>query len=122
IIPRKNNRLLSFAARYFYEDRWGGEMNWKKTHRGGDEVYGESIYTNRWEITGLYELPVKEKLLLALSFNDHFQDSRYGNTSFIARQKIAFSQLTWDKTLGNHDILAGAAFRFTFYDDNTIAT
>jgi outer membrane receptor for ferrienterochelin and colicins len=114
--------LLSIAARYFWEDRWGGEMQWTKAHRGGEEVYGESIYTKRWELLGNYQLPFKEKVLLAFSYNDHNQDSRYGTTSYIAQQRIAFTQLTWDKTWKQHDLLAGAALRYTFYDDNTPAT
>jgi len=119
---RNNNRLLSVAVRYFNEDRWGGDTRWNKTFRGGDSIYGESIYTKRWELIGNYQLPVKEKMMLSFSYNDHDQDSRYGTTSYIAQQRIAFSQLTWDKTLKNHDLLAGAALRYTFYDDNTPAT
>ncbi|MEJ7675555.1 MAG: hypothetical protein WKF59_23330 [Chitinophagaceae bacterium] len=61
-------------------------------------------------------------MMLSFSYNNHDQDSRYGTTSYIAQQRIAFSQLTWDKTLKNHDLLAGAALRYTFYDDNTPAT
>jgi outer membrane receptor for ferrienterochelin and colicins len=119
---RKENRLLSVALRYYYEDRWGGEMNWNKRFRGGDSIYGESIYTKRWELTGQYQLPFKEKILYAVSYNDHDQDSRYGTTSYIARQKIFFQQLTWDKKSGAHDVLAGITARYTFYDDNTPAT
>lgn len=119
---RKQNRLLSFAARYFHEDRWGGDTRWTKTYRGGDSIYGESIYTKRWELIGTYQLPVKEKMLLSFSYNDHDQDSRYGSTSYIARQRIAFSQLTWDKLINKHDLLAGAALRYSYYDDNTPAT
>lgn len=59
---RKNNRLLSLAARYLYEDRWGGEMDWDKSYRGGDQVYGESIYTSRAEVLGNYQLPLSEKM------------------------------------------------------------
>ena len=44
-IARKQERVFSIAGRYLYEDRWGGEMNWNKTFRGGDVRYGESIYT-----------------------------------------------------------------------------
>jgi outer membrane receptor for ferrienterochelin and colicins len=119
---RKNNRLLSMAARYFFEDRWGGETRWTKAFRGGDDVYGESIYTKRLELLGNYQLPVREKMMLSFSYNNHDQDSRYGTTSYIAKQRIAFSQLTWDKTWKKHDLLAGAALRYTFYDDNTPAT
>jgi len=119
---RKNNKLFSIAGRYMYEDRWGGDMRWNKTFRGGDSIYGESIYTNRWELLSNYQLPTAEKLLLAFSYNEHYQNSVYGITPYIAAQKIAFTQLTWDKKTGNNDFLLGAALRYTFYDDNTPAT
>lgn len=121
-VSRKENRLFSFAARYYNEDRWGGDMRWNKGFRGGDSIYGESIYTTRWELTGQYQLPTKEKLLYAVSYNAHLQDSRYGATSYIANQQILFHQLTWDKKIGRHDLLSGLALRYTFYDDNTPAT
>ncbi|MDX1943730.1 MAG: TonB-dependent receptor [Saprospiraceae bacterium] len=121
-IARKNNRLFTLAGRYFYEDRWGGDVNWTKEFRGGDEIYGESIYTKRWEFLGNYQLPTTEKLLFSFSYNDHDQNSVYGNTAYLARQRIGFGQLTWDKTAGYHDLLIGTALRYTFYDDNTPAT
>lgn len=121
-IDRKSNKLFSLAGRFLYEDRWGGEMRWNKSYRGGDEVYGESIYTKRFELIGNYQLPVKEKLFLAFSLTHHDQNSRYGNVPYLAQQKIAFSQLTWDKKIGLHDLLFGSALRYTYYDDNTPAT
>ncbi len=121
-MDRKDNLPFSIAARYFYEDRWGGDTRWTKAFRGGDSIYGESIYTKRWEFMGNYQLPVREKILISFSYNNHNQDSRYGTTSYIAQQNIAFAQLTWDKKNGAHDFLAGAASRYTFYDDNTPAT
>jgi outer membrane receptor for ferrienterochelin and colicins len=119
---RNNNRLFTIAARGMYEDRWGGDVRWEKKYRGGDEIYGESIYTKRGELIGSYQLPFEEKLMLSFSGNVHYQDSRYGTTSFIANQKIGFLQLTWDKKLGRNDLLAGIASRYTYYDDNTTAT
>ncbi|WP_235802689.1 TonB-dependent receptor domain-containing protein [Vaginella massiliensis] len=119
---RKDNRVFTLAGRYVYEDRWGGEMNWEKKYRGGDEVYGESIYTSRWELMGNYQLPVSEKIFFQFSANGHDQNSVYGNTPYMADQKIAFGQLTWFKTLGKHDLLTGLAYRYTYYDDNTPAT
>src|SRR5690606_17179291 len=71
---RKDNRIFSLAGRYVYEDRWGGEMDWEKKYRGGDEVYGESIYTSRWEFFGTYQLPVKEEILFQFSTNGHNQN------------------------------------------------
>ncbi|MPS73336.1 MAG: TonB-dependent receptor [Chryseobacterium sp.] len=119
---RKENRLFTIAGRYMYEDRWGGDIHWNRSFRGGNQIYGESIYTNRAEILGNYQLPVSEKMFFAFSLINHDQDSRYGAISYIANQKIAFGQLTWDKRLGNHDLLAGTALRYTYYDDNTPAT
>lgn len=119
---RKESRLFSLAGRYMYEDRWGGDMRWSKRYRGGDEIYGESIYTNRAELLGNYQLPLKEKLFFSFSLINHDQDSRYGTTSYIANQKIAFGQLVWDKQMGIHDWLAGTALRYTYYDDNTPGT
>ncbi|ESU29895.1 outer membrane receptor for ferrienterochelin and colicin [Flavobacterium limnosediminis JC2902] len=116
---RKSNKLFSMAGRYFYEDRWGGEMQWEKKYRGGDEVYGESIYTKRWELLGAYELPVSEKMLFSFSYTDHDQNSVYGKIPFLAQQKIGFSQLTWDKKINRHDFLFGTAVRYQFYNDNT---
>lgn len=119
---RKNDRLFTMAVRYFNEERWGGDVRWNKTFRGGDSLYGESIYTNRVELLSNYQLPFKEKMLLSFSYNNHDQDSRYGITSYIAQQRIAFSQLTWDKAFKKHDLLAGGAMRYTYYDDNSPAT
>lgn len=121
-IKRDHSRIFSIAGRFFYEDRWGGEMQWTPEFRGGDEIYGESIHTRRWEILGKYQLPVNEKLLLSLSYNDHDQNSVYGDVPYLAKQRIGYSQLTWDKTLGAHDLLLGSALRYNYYDDNTPAT
>lgn len=119
---RKENKIFNLAGRFMYEDRFGGDIRWNKNFRGGDSIYGESIYTNRYELLGNYQLPTKEKIVVAFSYNNHNQDSRYGTTSYIANQHIGFSQLTWDKKIGKNDFLLGTALRHTFYDDNTPAT
>jgi outer membrane receptor for ferrienterochelin and colicins len=119
---RKDNRLASIAARYYYEDRWGGQMNWNKSFRGGSDVYGESIYTKRFEVLGTYQLPMTEKVTLQYSFSSHNQNSSYGHVLFNADQKIAFAQLLWDKEVGSHNLLFGTPLRYTFYNDNTTAT
>lgn len=119
---RKSNKVFTLAGRYFYEDRWGGELNWNRKYRGGDEVYGESIYTNRFELMGNYELPISEKMFFSFSYANHDQNSAYGDNFYLAKQQVGFGQLTWDKKIENHDLLFGAAFRYTSYDDNTPAT
>jgi len=122
-IERRNNKLFTIAFRYVYEDRWGGETNWNKSFRGTDLVYGESIYTSRWETFGTYELPTTENIRLQFSANGHRQDSFYGTDSYKADQLIAFGQLIYNKKIKKeHDLLFGIAYRYTTYDDNTFAT
>ena len=120
---RKDNRVFTVGGRYVYENRWGGDMKWTPKFRGGDEIYAENIFTKRWEVIGAYDLPIKEKITFRFSANGHDQNSVYGTTIYNAQQYIGFGQLTWDKKIGErHDLLLGAALRYTYYDDNTPAT
>ncbi len=122
-IERKNQQPMRIAARFIAEDRWGGEMQFSKQWRGTDSIYGESIYTRRFELIGNYGLPVyNESLLVEYSYNYHNQDSYYGASPYMAVQHTAFAQLRWDKTIGKHNFLSGIPFRYTWYDDNTAAT
>ncbi len=121
---RKNNKLFTLAGRVVREDRFGGDMAWdEELHRGGNEVYGESIYTDRWEVFGTYELPMKEHVLFQFSANGHDQNSVYGDTEYIADQRVGFGQFVWDKEVREkHSLLGGVTMRYTYYDDNTPAT
>ena len=119
---RINGKRSSVAVRYVNENRWGGELQWNASFRGSDSLYGESIYTNRVELIGTYDLPGKEKIKFDYSYNYHHQDSYYGTTKYKAGQHTAFTQLVWDGQIGKWDLLAGTPFRYVWYDDNTTAT
>lgn len=122
-ISRKEGRVASLAGRYVYEDRWGGQTNWNRSFRGTDSVYGESVYTKRWEVIGMYQLPVKERIITQFSYNWHDQNSFYGDVPYMANQQVAFGQVYWDKPVGEkHNLLLGTSYRYTVYDDNTPAT
>lgn len=120
---RKNKLPFQVAVRLLTEDRWGGELQWNKTWRGSDSIYGESIYTKRLELIGNYGIKAgKELVLLEYSYNLHDQNSYYGVTPYNARQHAGFAQLRWNKDVAKHSLSAGLPYRFTWYDDNTIAT
>lgn len=122
-LDRKLSRVATLAVRYVYEDRWGGEIKWNKNWRGSDSIYGESIYTKRFEAIAMYQLPIKEKIMLQFSYNHHDQNSFYGNTPYMAKQEVTFAQLYWDRQFGkSHSFLAGTTYRYTWYDDNTPGT
>jgi len=120
---RDEGRVFNLAGRYVYEDRWGGQMGWDSSYRGGDEIYGESIYTSRWEAFGTYQLPMDLPINFQFSANGHNQNSFYGTDSYNADQYIGFGQFSYSSQLGRtHQLLVGAAYRYTYYDDNTFAT
>lgn len=121
-IVRNKDRIANIALRYVYEDRYGGVQQWEKKYRGSNQIYGESIYTNRVEAIAHYQLPTKEKLLAQISYNYHNQNSFYGATSYAAHQSTFFTQIYWDKKWRDSDILLGVAVKNIYYDDNTPGT
>lgn len=121
-VQLKRKQIVSISGRYIQENRWGGEMQWKPIHAGGDSIYGESITTNRWETLGSFPLFLKENIKLQWSVCGHKQKSYYGNKAFDAYQLVGFSQIVWNRRIKTHDIVFGATYRYQWYDDNTPAT
>lgn len=124
---RKSNKLFQWALKLYFEDRRNGVEEYFKNRnykqlRGSSTVYGESIYTKRYELFGTYELNTKEDIKLDFTVSNHNQDSYYGSDAYMASQQIAFANLVWKKTKKNHHLLMGATTRLQLYDDNTIAT
>lgn len=121
---REEKRILGLTAKYYYEDRFGGVKGWTEADRGSESIYGESIYTNRFELLGSYLLPVPSQRFRAdFSYTSHDQNSYYGSTAYAARQNILFGNLIWDGGAGErHDLLVGTSLRYQTYDDNTPAT
>ena len=126
-IYRQSKKEFIISARYYFEDRRNGikdylsNNNYKKI-RGDSQVYGESIYTNRFELFGKYEFAFTENLEINYSFSKHDQNSYYGSDYYQANQDIFFTQLTLNRNYRNHDLLFGASIKNNLYDDNTIAT
>ncbi|MEM6736696.1 MAG: TonB-dependent receptor [Bacteroidota bacterium] len=126
-ISRPSEKKFTITGKYYYEDRRNGveaflkDRNYREL-RGNDEVYGESIYTHRFELFGTYEFDLMEKIKLDYSLSTHDQDSYYGTDYYKASQDILFINLIWQKSLSNHSLTGGLTSRYQSYDDNTIAT
>ena len=126
-ISRPSGKAFTVAGKIFYEDRRNGVQEFLEDRayrelRGNETIYGESIYTNRLELFGTYELDVLPDIRIDYSFSRHSQDSYYGADHYVADQNIAFSNLLYSINSGKHDILAGPTLRYQGYDDNTVAT
>src|SRR5690606_28776062 len=120
-LSQKNEKPFFVAAKYLYEDRHNGVFDYLnkrsyRTLRGSDEVYGESIFTNRFEFFGSYYLPYEDNWKLDFSFSHHDQDSYYGSDHYVAEQQIGYANLLWDKVLGGNSFIMGATFRYQLYD------
>ena len=119
--------MASFAVKYYYEDRRNGVKDFfddraYRTLRGSDQVYGESIYTNRIELFGTQHFKNLANLKLDYSASHHLQNSYYGSNFYEAAQSIGFANLTWQESRKHHDLLFGWTARLQRYDDNTVAT
>ncbi len=119
---RASGKNFSMAGRLFHENRWGGEIQWTPAFRGSDQIYGESVTTDRVELIGNYQFNTSTPFHFDYSYNYHHQDSYYGTTPYLASQHVGFAQLRWNKKMGSHDLLAGVPVRYIFYDDNTVGT
>lgn len=120
------NSSVYLFGRYYYEDRFGGEMGWKQNlHRGGTKVYGESVFTNRFELLGgyMHHISPASDLKINISGSAHNQDSYYGSNYYYGDQKIAYGDVIFTQRRGVLTTYsAGAALKYEYYDDNTPAT
>ncbi len=124
---RPSGKKFTLSGKYYYEDRRNGVEAFLKDRayrelRGDDTIYGESIFTNRVELFGTYELATSENMKVDYSFSHHLQDSYYGADFYKAEQTIGFANLIWNKEVKNHDLTIGLTSRYQYYDDNTVAT
>jgi outer membrane receptor for ferrienterochelin and colicins len=119
-----NKKRFSLAGRYYHEGRVSGEEGFSSSIRGSDQLYGESVYTNRAEIIGSYRPPTpEENLVFQFSYAFHDQDAYYGDAPYGAKQHVGYLNTVWDRPIGlQNDFLLGATLRFDGYDDNTPAT
>lgn len=120
------NTHIELTGRYLYEDRFGGQTNWDADlHRGGNVVYGESIYTNRQEFIGKINKKISDKVRLESNLSQFFhkQNSFYGTTKYDAEQfSIYGDALLFHKFSDDNSFIFGGGFKSEKYDDNTPAT
>jgi outer membrane receptor for ferrienterochelin and colicins len=119
----EGEEVLSLAGRFYYEDRFGGAREWTPDLRGSDEVYGESIFTNRLELIGSLRPRNLKDWKLDFSYAWHDQDAMYGDEPYVGNFHTLFGNLTRKGTWrDSHALLFGATARYLVQDDNTVAT
>ncbi len=115
--------VVGLAAKYYHEDRWGGVAEWTPELRGSDQIYGESILTNRVELMGSLKPRSLANWKLDFSYAWHDQDAMYGATPYTGTFQTYFGNLIREGRVGSrHTYLVGLTARHHVHDDNTVAT
>lgn len=116
-------RVLDLSVRGFGEDRFGGVREWRREHRGSDEIYGEFVQTRRAEVIAGWHPGGNQSLRVSMAGTWHRQDSWYADQPFHAEQWSGFAQAVRATRIHDrHELLAGASLRLHRYNDNTPAT
>lgn len=110
---RSQARQFDIALKLYLEDRLGGTKQYTNDLRGSNQIYGESITTQRFEMLGTYDLPILSQDIRAeFSYSYHKQDSYYGTYHYTADQQIYFANIIWDKRFSPwRQLLVGATSR-----------
>jgi outer membrane receptor for ferrienterochelin and colicins len=116
-----NDRMqLNSGVRVYSEERWGGQLNWNRSFRGSDSVYGEWIDTKRVEaFSSLLNSFSTSKLKTDLSCVYHQQESFYGTNSFNADQLTLYTSVRYEVPVKKSMLVAGLSQRTNLYHDNT---
>lgn len=118
-IDRRDKKKTFVYARYLFEDRFVGQIATPGRVINSDQWYTEWIRTNQWQAGMQYEMPVKERLLLAIDYSEHYQKAYFDTNYFHGNQKTGFVQLSWNKGIKRHLLDAGISYRLKYYSDNT---
>lgn len=124
---RNFEKKSRFYLKYLFEDRRNGVEDYLKNNsykqiRGNKSIYGESIFTNRIEFSGIYELPFNAGIINDFSVSSHVQNSYYGDNYFYATQEMFILNAYKRSLVKKHIIKYGISSRFSFYDDNSFLT
>ena len=116
----RDSGITTVYGRVLFDDRFGGQINTPGRAIGSDSFYTQWVRTYQWEAGFIYQLPVKDKVMLQGDYSEHYQQAVFGTNAFSGRQRTVFSQITWNKkTDAINDLLFGASYRMIYYTDNT---
>ncbi len=113
------NRPTTFLLRGLGERRFGGQLDFEESDRGGDQQYGERIDLLRLE--GIFSQTPSRPFRLTGGFAVHRQESTYGLTDFNATEWISNVDWLWRGVdwAQNQRLRGGLSVLWDFYRDDT---
>ena len=103
------------GIRYLSEGRTGGqEAFFPDRHKGSNLIYGQQIAISQPEAWAKAAYRLHDKLRFAFQAVAYGQrqEAYYGVTRYDAQQKNAYANLQVEWNYGNHDLKAGASYRY----------
>ncbi len=118
------DRLMAqFGVKALYEDRQGGEMNFRTEMKNTTRAYGFGARVNRYEafakVARLYPQQPYKGLGLILNGSFHDQASYFGLTRYDGREGSFYSNLIYQNILGNtnHTYRTGLSYLLDSYHE-----
>lgn len=122
-----DNYMVQFGIKGLYEDRLGGQSNFKPEQRGSSLVYGFGSQTKRIEFFSktarLYQTKPYKGLGLILNGAIHDNQSFFGLRNYSGVQKTLYANLIYQNIFGNtnHQYKAGLSYLLDDYNETLSA-
>lgn len=120
---QSNRMMAQFGVKALYEDRLGGQTDFRKEMKGTTQAYGFGAKVNRYEffskIARLYPDKPYKGLGLIVNASVHDSKSYFGLTNYNGRQETLYGNLIYQSILGstNHAYKAGLSYMLDNYNE-----
>jgi len=114
--PENQNFRTQFGARYWTENRVGGQVDFDpKTDRGSGSIYGQEININQVDLYSKMNIKLADltSIIWVNSAFSHDQESIFGQKEYSVNQKNLYSNMVLDHNFGEkqHNWKTGASLR-----------
>jgi outer membrane receptor for ferrienterochelin and colicins len=82
---QQKGQQITLAGRYFYEDRWGGELQWEKKNTAVELTFMVAFTQNGGSYWA-YELPIAEKCCFHFLIRTTTK-TPFGDMPYLAKQQ-----------------------------------
>jgi outer membrane receptor for ferrienterochelin and colicins len=120
---QSNKMMAQFGVKALYEDRLGGQKDFRREMKGTTQAYGFGAKVNRYEffskIARLFPDKPYKGLGLIINASLHDSKSSFGLNNYDGRQKTLYGNLIYQSIIGNtnHSYKTGLSYLLDNYDE-----